>query len=166
MSQALIEPWYRQFWPWFLIALPASAVVAGLVTLGIALQNPPDLVADDYYRAGLAVNRDQAKEAAAAALGVSAKVRLQPRFGLAIVDLPGRQPGRVAIAFRHHLEARLDRVFWLEPGQDGVYRAAEPVEVPPGRWDVTLEPESGAWRLHDRLELPGVALFKLSPTSR
>ncbi len=27
--EAPVEPWYRQGWPWFLIALPATAVVAG-----------------------------------------------------------------------------------------------------------------------------------------
>ncbi|MFT7320700.1 FixH family protein, partial [Congregibacter sp.] len=30
------EPWYQQFWPWFLIALPGSVVIAGLSTLYIA----------------------------------------------------------------------------------------------------------------------------------
>ena len=41
------QPWYRQFWPWFIIALPASAVVAGLLTLWIAMSNPDYLVIDD-----------------------------------------------------------------------------------------------------------------------
>ncbi|MCW8926282.1 MAG: FixH family protein [Xanthomonadales bacterium] len=41
------RPWYRQFWPWFIIALPASAVVAGLLTLWIAMSNPDYLVIDD-----------------------------------------------------------------------------------------------------------------------
>jgi len=30
-------PWYRQAWPWALIALPAISVVLGLTTLCIAL---------------------------------------------------------------------------------------------------------------------------------
>ncbi len=29
----MITPWYKQFWPWFLIALPASVVVASLITV-------------------------------------------------------------------------------------------------------------------------------------
>ena len=29
-------PWYRQFWPWFLIVLPGSVVVAALTTVYIA----------------------------------------------------------------------------------------------------------------------------------
>jgi len=40
-------PWYRQFWPWFIIALPASAVAAGLLTLWIAMSNPDHLVIDE-----------------------------------------------------------------------------------------------------------------------
>ena len=46
-----IEPWYRQFWPWFIIALPASAVVASFFTLYLAISNPDQLVVDeDEYR--------------------------------------------------------------------------------------------------------------------
>ena len=26
-------PWYRQFWPWFLISLPATAVAGCAVTI-------------------------------------------------------------------------------------------------------------------------------------
>jgi hypothetical protein len=44
-------PWYRQFWPWFIIALPASAVVASFFTLWLAISNPDHLVVDeDEYR--------------------------------------------------------------------------------------------------------------------
>ncbi|MGD9021258.1 MAG: FixH family protein [Lysobacterales bacterium] len=38
------KPWYRQFWPWFIIALPAAAVAAGLFTLWLAISNPDSLV--------------------------------------------------------------------------------------------------------------------------
>ena len=40
-------PWYRQFWPWFIIALPASVVIASFVTLWLAISNPDHLVVDD-----------------------------------------------------------------------------------------------------------------------
>jgi hypothetical protein len=36
--------WYRQFWPWFLIALPLAAVVGGLLTIFIAAKNPDLLI--------------------------------------------------------------------------------------------------------------------------
>jgi len=40
-------PWYRQFWPWFIIALPASVVIAGLYTFYLAVSQPVQLVVDD-----------------------------------------------------------------------------------------------------------------------
>ena len=40
-------PWYRQFWPWFIIALPASVVVASFFTLWLAISNPDQLVIED-----------------------------------------------------------------------------------------------------------------------
>ena len=46
-----VLPWYRQFWPWFIIALPASAVVASLYTFWLAVSNPDQMVVDeDEYR--------------------------------------------------------------------------------------------------------------------
>ncbi|MBT8069117.1 MAG: hypothetical protein HKP21_12920 [Xanthomonadales bacterium] len=45
------QPWYKQFWPWFIIALPASVVVASFFTLYLAVSNPDQLVVDeDEYR--------------------------------------------------------------------------------------------------------------------
>jgi hypothetical protein len=44
MQQSFQAPWYRQFWPWFLIALPTLALLAGLLTLGIALCNVDEVV--------------------------------------------------------------------------------------------------------------------------
>ena len=56
------EPWYRQFWPWFIIMLPASVVVAGLSTWYIAHRHADDLVVDEYYKSGLAINRQLEKK--------------------------------------------------------------------------------------------------------
>ena len=40
-------PWFKQFWPWFIIALPASVVVASFFTLWLAVSNPDYLVVDE-----------------------------------------------------------------------------------------------------------------------
>ena len=44
-------PWYRQFWPWFIIALPAATIIAGIITFYLALSRPVQLVVgDEEYR--------------------------------------------------------------------------------------------------------------------
>lgn len=64
------KPWYKQFWPWFVISLPATAVVAGLITVVIAVQNKPDIVRDDWYKDGFAIQQRKERTERAKALGI------------------------------------------------------------------------------------------------
>ncbi len=45
-----VKPWYKQFWPWFLLALPASVVIASMFTIFLAVQNAPVLIQKDIGR--------------------------------------------------------------------------------------------------------------------
>ncbi len=47
------KPWYKQFWPWVLILLPASVVVASFVTLAIILKHPDAEVENAPQKQGL-----------------------------------------------------------------------------------------------------------------
>lgn len=44
MTASTTQPWYRHGWLWFVIAVPMSAVVAGVATLFIAIENGPERV--------------------------------------------------------------------------------------------------------------------------
>jgi len=46
----VVESWYKQFWPWFLIALPGSVVIASMFTITLAVQNAPIIVQKDIGR--------------------------------------------------------------------------------------------------------------------
>jgi len=39
-------PWYRQFWPWFLIAVPAAAVIAGIITIILAVRTAEPVLSE------------------------------------------------------------------------------------------------------------------------
>ena len=54
-NRAPQTPWHKQFWPWFLIALPTAAVIASLITLNIAIRNADTPVQGDYEKHGLTV---------------------------------------------------------------------------------------------------------------
>lgn len=41
------RPWYREPWPWVLIAIPLLTVIASGITLWLALANPEYLVVKD-----------------------------------------------------------------------------------------------------------------------
>ena len=44
------KAWYKQFWPWFLIALPGSVVIASMFTITLAVQNAPAIIQKDIGR--------------------------------------------------------------------------------------------------------------------
>ena len=69
------KPWYRELWPWLLMAGPAIVVVAALATAYLAVSSDDGVVADDYYKRGLVINRVLEREQRAAALGLGAVVR-------------------------------------------------------------------------------------------
>ena len=37
MTQDLVRPWYRHFWPWFILALLGSSISASLYTVYLAV---------------------------------------------------------------------------------------------------------------------------------
>ncbi|MFH0934336.1 MAG: FixH family protein, partial [Pseudomonadota bacterium] len=65
------KPWYREPWPWFLMSLPATAVIAGVATVVIAIQSADGMVVGDYYKAGLAINQTLARDNAATEMALT-----------------------------------------------------------------------------------------------
>ena len=90
------EPWYKQFWPWFLIALPASVVVASIVTINLAIESDDGLVSDDYYKEGLAIHKDADSAARAQALEIAGTLNYDADTGAInlVLDKPlqAKQP--------------------------------------------------------------------------
>jgi len=78
------KPWYKQFWPWFIIALPASAVIAGITTVFIAFENADSLVVDDYYKEGKAINQRVALLKRARDMGLKAELQRLARNRLVL----------------------------------------------------------------------------------
>lgn len=50
-------PWWKHGYVWLLISGPALVVVAGFATLWLAVAHPDPVLADDYYRRGVEINK-------------------------------------------------------------------------------------------------------------
>ena len=138
-------PWYRQRWPWLLMAGPAIVIVAGFYTAMLALRSDDGLVADDYYKRGLAINQSLDRAAVAAARGLRAAVDID-EHGNVDVRLTGRGawPASVRLRLAHPTHAGADRVVDLPMAGEGRY-AARLDAFEPGRWRVMLEGDG--WKL-------------------
>ncbi len=140
------QPWYRQFWPWFLILLPASVVVAGISTLVIANRHADDLVVDEYYKDGLAINRRLEKIQRAQTNGIGATLHLQAQSVDVFITGPVEAPN-LALLLSHPLESDRDFEMMLVRVAPGHYRGDLQQPVAP-RWHWTLElPEADGWRI-------------------
>jgi uncharacterized protein len=61
-TQALVHrpvppPWWKFGHVWLVIAGPVIVVIAGFITLYLAISSPDPVVSEDYYRQGIEINR-------------------------------------------------------------------------------------------------------------
>jgi hypothetical protein len=69
------QPWWKFGHVWMVIAGPAIVVVAGTATAWLAVRQPDPVVAEDYYRQGIEINRTLARERARAGMEPAMKAR-------------------------------------------------------------------------------------------
>ena len=105
------RPWYREPWPWLLMLGPALVIVAGAVTVALAVVSDDGVIAEDYYKRGLAIDRVLARDARARELGLSARV---PKF----VRRYGELGPMIEAAIQNYADDVRSRAF---PGPENVY---------------------------------------------
>lgn len=55
-------PWWKFGYVWLVVAGPAIVVVAGFVTLWLALAQPDPVIDENYYQRGLEINKTLAAQ--------------------------------------------------------------------------------------------------------
>ena len=158
-------PWYREPLVWMVLAIPATAVLGGVVMLVLANATWDGLVADDYYRQGMQINRSLARDAEAARLGLGATVTF-PGTGAVEVRLTststststgasaGTDGDRPTLRFAHATRTNADVQVRLTRSAGGVWRGTLP-PLPSGKWYAELGNER--WRLAAPVWLPPAA---------
>jgi hypothetical protein len=162
------KPWYRQFWPWFIIALPAASVIGGLTTFWISMQTSDSLVLRSEDGVRSATDRRTAAERFASTAGLAAFVDIDPLTGAIRASMRSGDlddvPTELEFELSHPAFAERDRTITLVramPDADG-----NPVwvghftTVPEGRFYVALT-SGDTWRLS--AEWHGEATLTLNP---
>ena len=141
------SPWYREPWPWIVMAGPAAVVVAGIVTMTIAFRSFDGVVADDYYKQGLAINRVLAREAAARQLGATAVVAFSIDRAQVRVTFGGRvHPASLRLALIHPTLRGSDQSIVLAQVSPDRYEGTL-APARPGKYLIRVEDGEGRWRL-------------------
>jgi len=129
---------------------PALVIIAGAVTVALAIATDDGVIADDYYKRGLAIDRVLARDARARELGLSAEVAraVADRIEVRLTgggSAPDARPARLLLVFVHPGRAAADRR--VELRREGEGYAGEVSVDARVAWRLVLE--SDRWRLGD-----------------
>lgn len=158
------RPWHREPWPWLLMAGPCTAIVAGMFTLWLAVRSDDGLVADDYYKRGLAINQTLARALRAEQLALGARVEIDAAAARARVTVTGRGtlPATLTLRLAHPTRALADELIELRAVAPGAYAGilAAPTD---GRRVVLLEDPARTWRLAGEMAKTAQSTVVLTP---
>lgn len=147
------QPWYKQFWPWFLISLPLSVVIASLYTINLAIKTDDGLVSDDYYKEGLGIHKDAASSAKALALGIAVELSYDKDTGAVGVQLAKPlqpKPGILTLQVTHPTRPNQDQSVPLVPVDERRFSGrVEPLND--ANWQLEIHPDDTSWRIQGRL---------------
>lgn len=148
-------PWYREPWPWFLMAGPFIVIIAGFTTAWLAVSSSDGLVAEDYYKQGLAAGETLAKSRRAEELGLAVGLSLTSesiRIRLSAKQADMSHPAALIMTMSHPTRAGLDQKIALKRSGDAY---AGDFQLPAsGHWLVVVEDDAKTWRLMGSVMLP------------
>jgi len=167
MQNTINTPWYKQFWPWFLIFLPATAVVASIATVILAVKNQDSMVVDDYYKEAMQINRNLSKIEFAKKSGLSAKLLTENNtlhLEINVLDNKLKLPPVVRLYFNHATQKNKDfSLVFIQAGQKNdnnqltaIYASKKNNDVisllEKGIWYVRLVPVDKVWQLNGKIK--------------
>lgn len=138
-----MSDWTKEPWAWIVMAPPAAAVLAGFATIWIAAAGADGLVAEDYYKQGLGINKLIAREERARALGIAAALELKD--GQLRVQLENASPEALFVQLAHRTRAGFDQRLRLVRVA-GAYQA-DLLPLAAGGWRASIEDPKGEWRI-------------------
>lgn len=157
------RPWYKERWPWFLMAGPGIVIVAGFITLWLAVVSNDGLVTDDYYKQGLAVNQSLQRDQQAGSLGLQGDVM---RSGASLrlllrADNDAGLPSEIVLKLAHPTRAGQDQLVKMTMEGPGFYSGKLAADVS-GRWLVSIEDPAAKWRLQGEWQADSLEPLRLT----
>lgn len=158
-------PWFRQFWPWFILSPLILVVFAGFWMIYIATVTHDGAVVDNYYKDGLSIIERTSQDEWAAGKNLHARLQtLGQEVQLRLTGDLEVQPQTLSLLYVFPTQASRDVEVSLERAADGRYlgRLPEPIS---GQRALLLQSTLGeqTWRLHGKARLPSATIVSLTP---
>jgi len=158
------RPWYREPWPWVLIAIPGITILWSIFLILFSMEQHVSMVEDDYYDEGMGINRELSRDIKAANLDLTGKVSFTDGERLNILlESPGqRNWERLQVELTHATLGDRDQTTIAQRVGEGRYRArVQPLSD--GRWYIDIRNTGNDWRLRGPLVTPLEQPLTLKP---
>ncbi len=155
VQQTDTVPWYKQFWPWFLMLPLFVTVVLSGYMLYTAFTKGDSVVTDNYYKNGLAINAVIDDLAYAKTLGIQAQIALEgERIQLQLAADKVSHLTSIALQFSHPADKSRDLKITMLSAGNGLFVAKRP-HLTQGKWYVDVINSQGThWRLKTAVHYP------------
>ena len=158
------RPWYREPWPWVLIAIPGITILWSIFLFLFSMEQHVSMVEDDYYDEGMGINRELSRDIEAANLGLSGRVSFTDgeRLDILLESPERRNWERLQVEITHATLGDRDQTTIAERVGEGRYRArVQPLSD--GRWYIDIRNTGNDWRLRGALKTPLEEPLTLKP---
>lgn len=156
MTRQESRQWYREPFVWLVVGIPGVTVIAGFITLVLAIISYDGLVVDDYYKKGLEINRVIERDRIAQELEIAVDIALSSDHQSVRIYLHGnesfKQPKTLTVNFYHATRSGFDRIYQLKRKEGGMYTVEE-LGLVPGKWHVEMVSDN--WRVIKPVRVSG-----------
>lgn len=156
-------PWYKQFWPWFIIILPTTSIVVSMIMMTLAINTTDSMVIDDYYKEGKGINLQLSKIQEARAQNIKTQLLITPS-NVSVTFITGAPLSGEAIELEFFHSTLVDRDFRVLLTRDGsgVYRAPINNDIQ-GKWKLSLHPYNQQWKIVKDVSFPNNQSVDFNP---
>ena len=165
MQPTPVSPWYKEPWPWVLIAIILIPMIVAAVRISIYNDYKVEMVVDDYYKKGKAINQEFDREKLAKTFGISALVNFEGHNIVLDMNHNGQAPeiASLMISFYHSTQGFKDFSLMATARADKKFSAVLPDQDLAGKWQLTIEPHDKKWKIQKNIILPSDEQIIITP---
>jgi hypothetical protein len=143
--------------------VPLTSMVLSFTMMNLAFTGKDSMVIDDYYKEGRGINLKIKKLQQARSLNISTKTQVFADY-VEVIFISGEPENGEALIldFYHSTQKFKDFSVTVLRDANGVYRAPLTDNML-GKWQLSLHPFNGDWKIQKVVSLPQTNPFDLKP---
>ena len=148
--------WYRSGWFWAVCLIPFAAVVFGILMFVMAVLYKDDVVVDDYYKEGMAINKviTLLENATQQDINLIFFKSMNRRY----LYIKNTESESITLTMFHVVDRSLDQTFLLQNEGGGYFRLNSNLirllTSNRGAWNFSVTSNIEKWRVNKKIHSP------------